>query len=157
MISRGTQGVAPDDLEPVKFRNITFYSSLYQDSKAWLEERGIDLSSHISTPIDGEVAEHASVLFAMDRKTQKALLTLYPDHAIKVHLLSELVGDDREIIDPECVSGRQKQEQIFTEIENRIVEGFPRLLVLTDSVNKTTREATGNQPEGISPRREKWI
>lgn len=150
VISRGTQGVAPDDKEPVKFPNITYYHDHYIQSKSWLDEHGIDLSSHTSTPINREIAEKAKIMFAMDRKTQESLLALFPDHAVKVHILSEIVGEDREIIDPENVNEKLRLEQIYNEIEDMIVNGLPNLLALVDGINEINKEVLA---ETLTPRR----
>jgi len=130
-ISRGVQGTIVDP-QPVKFSNITFYDQLYQDSKSSLDKFEINLSEHMSTPIDKNIANQSSILIAMDNKTKQALLVLFPEQAKKVHLLSELVNEDRDIIDPEGVSGIEKQEKIFSEIQNIIHQGFPKLLTLID-------------------------
>lgn len=126
-ISRGIQGTIVDP-QPVKFPNITYYEELYRDSKPTLDKLGIDLSSHISTPIDEETAEAASILLAMDNKTKQALYTLFPDQAHKIHLLSELTNEDRDIVDPETMSGKERQEKIFSQIQQIILKGFPQLL-----------------------------
>ena len=98
-ISRGVQGTIVDP-QPVKFSNITYYNQLYQDSKSSLAKFEINLSTHVSTPVDKNIADKASVLIAMDKKTKQALLILFPEQTKKVHLLSELVNEKRDIIDP---------------------------------------------------------
>lgn len=128
-ISRGIQGTTVDPI-PVKFPNITYYGNLYEDSKSTLEKFGIDLSSHRSTPIDKEIAEKASVLFAMDQKTKQALLSLFPNLDNKIHILSEIINKNIDIVDPEGVSGKEKQEKIFVEIREIILQGFPKLLAI---------------------------
>jgi protein-tyrosine-phosphatase len=130
-ISRGVQGTIIDP-QPVKFPNITYYDQLYQDSKPSLEKFEINLSTHISTPINKKIADKASILIAMDNKTKQALLVLFPEHLKKVYLLSELINEVRNIIDPEGVSGTEKQEKIFSEIQNIIHRGFPKLLTLVN-------------------------
>jgi hypothetical protein len=50
-ISRGVQGTRVDP-QPVRHPNMTLYPTLYADSKPTLDDLGIDLSSHVSTPID---------------------------------------------------------------------------------------------------------
>jgi len=132
-ISRGTQGTSVDP-QPVKFPNITYYEKLYEDSKPSLEKLNIDLSSHISTPIDKNIAQEASILLAMDKKTKQALLVLFPEQEKKVHMFSELINEDRDIVDPEGVSGTEKQEKIFTEIQNTIIQGFQKLLSLVNNL-----------------------
>jgi protein-tyrosine-phosphatase len=129
--SRGIQGTSVDP-QAVKFPNITYYEKHYEDSKPILHKLNIDLSSHISTPIDKNIAQEASILLAMDRKTKQALLVLFPNQEKKVHLFSELINEDRDIVDPEGVSGPEKQEKIFTEIRNIIIQGFQKLLYLVN-------------------------
>jgi protein-tyrosine phosphatase len=153
VLSRGTQGVALDDKEPVKFHNITFYPDEYNDLRAWLDERKIDLTSHTSTPIDINIAKHANVMLAMDKRTRQALLALFPDYAQKIHMFSELMAEEKEIIDPDGVRGRQKQEQIFNEIESTINSGFSHLLALVDGRDETTKEMAECHLEEVSHRK----
>jgi protein-tyrosine-phosphatase len=135
--SRGTQGVAPDDLEPVKFPNITYYGDFYENSKSWLHEHSIDLSSHTSRPIDHDIVRKASVIFAMDRKTIQALAMLFPEEVHKTHLLAEIIAEHEEVIDPEEVPERVKVEQILSSMESMITTGLPTLLAIADG--KTQR------------------
>ena len=128
-ISRGIQGTSVDP-QPVKFPNITYYEKLYEDSKPILQKLNIDLSTHTSTPIEKNIAKKASILLAMDKQTKQALLVLFPAQEKKVHMFSELINKDRDIVDPEGVSGPEKQEKIFTEIQNIIIQGFQKLLSL---------------------------
>jgi len=130
-ISRGVQGTVIDP-QPVKFPNITYYDQLYKDSKPSLEKFNIDLSTHISTPINKNIANKASILIAMDNKTKQILLTLFPEQTKKVHLLSELINESKDIIDPEGISGVEKQEKIFSEIQDIIHRGFSKLLILVN-------------------------
>lgn len=95
-----------------------------------MDKLGINLSSHVSTPIDKKTAEKSSILIAMDNKTRQALLILFPNQIKKIHVLTELVNEDKDIIDPQGVSGIEKQEQILTEIQEIIVRGFPKLLTM---------------------------
>lgn len=145
VFSARTQGIALDDKEPVKFPNITHYPEQYEQSKKWLEEHKIDLSSHYSTGINSWFAEQAKVIFAMDNKTRKSLLELFPNREGKIHMFSEIVGDDIEIDDPAFVSEGQKFVEIYDGIENTIVTGFPKLLAFADGVNETSIEITNHQ------------
>jgi protein-tyrosine-phosphatase len=128
-ISRGVQGTSVDP-QPVKFPNITYYEELYKDSKPTLDKLGIDLSSHISSPINEEIAKKASILLAMDNQTKGALQTLFPEQVDKIHILSELIDENWDITDPEGISGKEKQEKLFTEIRDIVVKGFSKLLLI---------------------------
>jgi len=129
VISRGVQGTSVDP-EPVQFPNITYYPQMYHDAKPVLDELDVDLSDHTSTPISKTDAETADILLAVDDKTQQALQTLFPDQSQKIHLVSEIIDEQRNIIDPEGVSGADKQRQIFLDLQNIATTGFPKLLVL---------------------------
>jgi len=135
VISRGVQGTIVDP-EPVKFSNITHYPEMYKDAKPILDELGIDLSGHVSTPISDADVKMADILLAVDNKTRENLATLFPDQVQKVHLLSELVNESRDIVDPEGVSGADKQKQIFTDLRDVTLAGFPKLLELLDVEQK---------------------
>ena len=132
VISRGVQGTIVDP-EPVKFSNITHYPEMYKDAKPILEELGIDLSAHVSTPINEVDAKAADILLAVDGKTRESLAVLFPDRVAKIHLMSELVNENRDIVDPEGVSGADKQRQIFTDLRNMTLAGFPKLLELLNA------------------------
>lgn len=130
--SRGTQGVAPDDLEPVKFPNITYYGDFYENSRGWLHKHAIDLSSHTSRPIDHDIVRKASVIFVMDRRTLQALAVLFPDEVHKTHLLAEIIAEHEEVIDPEEALERVKVEHILNSMEAMIATGLPTLLSIAD-------------------------
>lgn len=129
VVSRSTQGTSVDP-QPVKFPNITYYEDLYREAKPALDQLGIDITSHVSKPIDREVAENASILLAMDKKTQDALLTLFPDLKSKIYMLSKLTGGDEDFVDPERVSGTKRHLRIFSGIQATIIKGLPKLLGL---------------------------
>ena len=130
-ISRGIQGTMVDPI-PVKFPNITFYTDLYRDAKPALDKFNIDITSHISKPVDKQTANDACLLLAVDRKTFDGLLTLFPESKSKIHLLSELTGKETDFEDPAEVNGKDKQMQIFSGIEQTITQGFSKLLILAN-------------------------
>lgn len=127
VISRGTQGTTIDPV-PVKFPNLTYYESIYTDSKPILDKFGIDMSKHVSTPISEADAIQAAILIAMDEKTRDGLRVLFPDQVHKIYMLSEFVGKQVGITDPAVVSGLDSQTQIFSELNDMIIDGFPTLL-----------------------------
>lgn len=126
VMSRGVQGTTVDP-EPVKYPNITHYKELYDDAKPALNKFGVDLSQHSSTPVSKVEVTQARLVLAMDRKTLDALHELFPWREQKMHLITELIGSNHDITDPEGVSGAERQEKIFSEIEMIIRTGFSRL------------------------------
>ena len=129
VISRGVQGTSVDP-QPVKHPNITFYGDLYKDAQPTLQKYGIDMISHRSQSITSDKASEATIMFAMDQKTKDALLQLFPKIKPKLYLLSELINENRDIIDPETLQGADKQQKIIDDIYMIIHKGFPQLLKL---------------------------
>ncbi len=129
VFSRGTQGT-PIDPQPVKFPSISYYSNLYREAKPALEKLGIDISMHISQPINEADAKNADVILVVDTKTRNAVETLFPNFKNKVHTLSELVGKDEDFPDPENITGTEKHLKVFEDIRDTIEAGFSKLLSL---------------------------
>jgi protein-tyrosine phosphatase len=67
------------------------------------EEMGASLAEHRAQPLTARLVEQADAIFAMDFQNKAELLTRYPEHREKIHLLSAY-GDGaqryREIADP---------------------------------------------------------
>ena len=67
------------------------------------EEMGTSLAEHRAQPLTARLIEQADAIFAMDFQNKAELLTRYPEHREKIHLLSAY-GDGaqryREIADP---------------------------------------------------------
>lgn len=130
-ISRGIQGTSVD-LIPVKFSNITFYKDEYRFSKPILDKFGVDITKHVSKPVDRKTANKAELILAVDEKNKAALLQLFPNLKDKIHKLSELTGKDKDFIDPENTIGVEKHFKILSGIYNTIVKGFPKLILLVN-------------------------
>lgn len=134
-ISKGTQGTAVDPI-PVKFPNITFYKKEYGFSKPTLNKLKINITNHVSKPVDRETANKASVIFAVDDINRVALLKLFPNLKGKIFKLSELINKNKNFVDPETISGAEKYLNILSTLNNTIVKGFPKLLRLANTEAK---------------------
>lgn len=135
VISRGTQGTAVDPI-PVKFPNITFYEDEYRFSKPTLDKLKVDITHHVSKPVDLNIAEKASVIFAVDEINKVALLKLFPNFKNKIYKLSELINKDEDFADPEIINGVEKHFKILSSLNNTISKGFPKLLALANGSEK---------------------
>lgn len=131
VVSRGTQGTAIDPV-PVKFPNITFYKNEFRFSKPTLDKCNIDITNHVSKPVDRKTAEEASAILAVDEINRIALLKLFPDLKNKIYKLSNLISDGEDFVDPETVNGVGRYSQILSSLNNTIIEGFPKLLQLAN-------------------------
>ena len=63
-------------------------------------ERGLDLSSHRSKPVDRASMQAADLVLVMDAGHRQALREGYPQSADRVHLLSEMAGEGGPVEDP---------------------------------------------------------
>lgn len=129
VISRGVQGTWVDP-EPVKFSNFSFYTQLYEAAKPALEVLAIDISKHVSKPISVVDAQTADIILAVDLKTKTSLEKLFPEMKMKVHLLSELVGNEDDFEDPAYAGETEKHLYIYKKLKETTQKGFQRLVEL---------------------------
>jgi protein-tyrosine phosphatase len=103
---------------------------------AEMADRGIDISAHRSRGVTKDLMEQADLVLVMTRNHAEALKVAFPDHADKVHMLSEMVGETYDISDP---YGGTKLEYsyIAQELEHLIDEGYECIVSLAEdpSVN----------------------
>ena len=98
---------------------------------AEMSKRGLDLRSHRSRPITGDLMKEADLVLGATQNHVEALQAAFPDQADKVHLLSEMVGQGYDISDP---YGGTKMEYAYIaqELEELIEEGYDRIVALTE-------------------------
>ncbi len=85
-----------------------------------MSEMGIDLASHASQPLGGQLIRHADVIWTMTQSHREAIVSQWPEAAGRVHLLS---ADGADVADP--IGGpieqyRRCAEQIKSEIDGRL-------------------------------------
>ncbi len=93
--------------------------------------RGIDLRSHRSRNVTDAMMDAADLVLVMTRQHQEALRAAFPQHRPKVHLLSEMVGQQYDIEDP---YGGARSEYAYTasQLERLIDEGYRRIVALVE-------------------------
>ena len=88
-----------------------------------LSERGVDLSNHHSRLVNFDLVEDFNLILVMERNQKEALKTAFPNQASKIYLLSEMVSESFEIVDP--VGGSLVDFRVTAqEIEDILNEGF---------------------------------
>jgi protein-tyrosine-phosphatase len=92
-------------------------------------ERGIDISDHRSHDLTLEDVEEADLILTMERGQAEAIRVEFPQHAHKVHLLSQMAGRHYDIRDP-YGGPLYEYRQCAAEIEKLIEEGYPRIMQL---------------------------
>ena len=94
-----------------------------------MRERGIHLEDHRSQPVTRDLLEEADLALAMTRNHVESLRLAFPDHAHKVHLLSEMVGGRHDIADPYGGS-RRSYAATARSLETLIDEGYDTIVAL---------------------------
>ncbi|MGB4432414.1 MAG: low molecular weight protein arginine phosphatase, partial [Bacillota bacterium] len=66
-----------------------------------MARKGIDISAHISRPVEYEDIENADLVITMTEAHKSMLLFGYPEFATKIYTLSEMLGEFwGDVIDP---------------------------------------------------------
>jgi protein-tyrosine phosphatase len=87
-----------------------------------LADRGLDLSTHITQPLNERLVRHADLIFTMTQAHRQAVVAHWPDAAERTYLLC---GDHVDVADP--IGGprelyRSCADQIEAAIRRRIAE-----------------------------------
>lgn len=94
-----------------------------------LENRGIDISNHRSRPITPELISEFDLILVMERNQKEALQAAFPEFADRIYLLSEMIDQHTDIIDP--IGGTLFDfEDTAQEIETILSEGILKILKL---------------------------
>ncbi len=94
-----------------------------------LQSRGVDFSGHRARGVTREMLLAADVILTMEGGHKEALLSEFPDIAGKIFLLTELVGKNRDIIDP--MGGEMADfEDTAREIEKILNASLDRIFEL---------------------------
>jgi protein-tyrosine-phosphatase len=96
-----------------------------------MDQRGIDLHAHHSRSVTGELMDGADLVLAMTRNHVEALVAAFPAQAHKVHMLSQMIGQEYDIYDP---YGGARLEYAYTaqELEQLIDDGYERIIALVE-------------------------
>lgn len=65
-----------------------------------MREKGLDISQHGSTHIEGILIDWADVILVMEHEHKHYVLEHFPHARQKVHLLTEFAGEEGEVADP---------------------------------------------------------
>ncbi len=96
-----------------------------------LQQRGIDFSEHRSRPITRSIVSDFQLILTMEKNHKEAIQAAFPDLASRVKTLAEIVGENRDIVDP---IGRPllEYEDTAREIESILRRGIPAICRMTD-------------------------
>ncbi len=100
-----------------------------EHSAAVAGELGLDIRAHRSQRAEEPQVAAADLVLCMEWGHKEALRIEYPQHRDRIYLLTEMVGDDREVDDP--IGGpRFAYQQMVAEVVDLVEAGLPRIVEL---------------------------
>jgi protein-tyrosine-phosphatase len=103
-----------------------------QNTLGVLLERGISMMDHQSRPVSLDILEQNQLILTMERGHKEALQAAFPHLAEKIFLVTEMIGEFRDIVDPVGLSWID-YEDTAQELEAIFSQGFERICELADS------------------------
>jgi protein-tyrosine phosphatase len=97
-----------------------------QNTLSVLRDRGIDIGDSLSRQVTEDMLEANNLILTMERGQKEALKAAFPEHASRIHLLSEMAGKTNDIVDP---VGRPLTDYEHTaqEIDQILSQGIKRI------------------------------
>ena len=94
-----------------------------------MADRGIDIRNHISRPITHLPLERYRLILTMEAGQKEAIRVEFPQVALRTYLLSEIIGETRDIADP---IGGTIQDFVKTadDLEHVLDSGFSKICKL---------------------------
>jgi protein-tyrosine phosphatase len=100
-------------------------------SQDLLEKQGLSLKEHLSRSITTKLMGQFNLILTMERGQKEALRVEFPEVGDRIFLLTEMIGDCRDIKDP--IGGPEEDYQkTIQEIEDILEKGYPRILQLAN-------------------------
>lgn len=96
---------------------------------------GLDVSSHRSREVNGDILEQADLILVMEKNQREALRVEYPELATRVYLLTEMTGQTYDVPDP--IGGSLADfEQASALIRRLLEEGWDRIVALSQQLSQ---------------------
>jgi protein-tyrosine-phosphatase len=94
-----------------------------------LKERGIELNDHTSRTVTGTMLSEFNLVLVMEDIHKEVLKLAFPDYIDRIYMLSEMVGEFYDIVDP--IGGSLADfEETALEMERIFTEGFEKISTL---------------------------
>ncbi len=71
-----------------------------ENAKTAMEERGLDIQEHRSRVVSAKMLSEFDLILTMEARHRKFLKDVFPQHAARVYLISEMVGVEEDVDDP---------------------------------------------------------
>lgn len=107
-----------------------------------LNEKGVNISKHISRPITEDLLDEFNLTLVMEVGQKEGIKTAFPTMSHKVFLLSEMIGQRFDIVDP--IGGNLVDfQQTAKEIENILNAGYEKICELAKPPSQSPSTRSG--------------
>lgn len=93
---------------------------------------GLDITGHRSAMVDEAFLREADLVLTMEDGHAEALRAEFPQHAPKVHLLTQMIGRAYNIADP-YGGPLEEYERMYEEVRQVIDDGLNRIITLAQA------------------------
>ena len=134
-LSRGVQGT--NGVLATKHPNLKGFTDIYDTVKSKLRELGIEeVAEHISTPVDSDIMQQASIILAMGQDVltgtkkhpEAGLMNQFPEASNKIRLFTELIDEEAGIGDPYVAEDASEYLSTINQIYQVLYRGFNQLI-----------------------------
>lgn len=99
-----------------------------------MEERGLNLSQHLSQPADSTLLKQFDLTLVMEQRHKTVLQEQNPQLADRIYLMREIAGQEGDFADP--VGGsRELYRAAADELEMIFDDGFERIMLLIEKIS----------------------
>ncbi len=96
-----------------------------------MKTMGVDTSAHRSRRVTGEMLSKFDLILTMEAGHKEALQVEFPEIIGRIYMLSEMVGEMRDIADP--IGGPlEDYAETAQELDHLLSQGFRRIVSLAD-------------------------
>lgn len=93
---------------------------------AEMAARGLDISRHRTQQVSKTMVDAYHLILTMDKNQQEALCMEFPHAADRIHLLTEMVGEDWEVSDFDGLE-LAEYDQVAKDIDDLVNRGFEKI------------------------------
>jgi protein-tyrosine-phosphatase len=96
-------------------------------SQLVMQTRGLDISHHQSQPVTEELIQQFDLVLTMESNHKEGLQLVFKDHADRIFMLSEMVGQREDISDP--IGGElEDYHDTADRLEKILSQGLERII-----------------------------
>ena len=109
-----------------------------------MQDMGLDTAGHRSRRVTGEMMAKFDLILTMEAGHKEALQVEFPEVTGRIFMLSEMVGERRDIADP--IGGPlQDYQETAQELDHLLSQGFRRIVSLAEQAS-SKQQGTDDPP-----------